>query len=118
MLERDCGIVNTRSRALPFADMRLRRWRKRPPQRGGAYQPRVQPWGWGSRNRCVLKERRIGVARARIRHPTKCCVPSVKEVKTASSKWLKTQTPALSAFCWQQGYGAFSIGMSQKEALL
>ena len=42
----------------------------------------------------------------------------VKEIKSASSKWLKTQDAALAAFYWQQGYGAFSVGMSQKETLL
>jgi putative transposase len=42
----------------------------------------------------------------------------VKEVKSSSSKWLKTQDPSLNDFSWQQGYGAFSIGMSQKDALL
>lgn len=42
----------------------------------------------------------------------------VKEVKTASSKWLKAQNPAFADFFWQQGYGAFSVGMSQKETLL
>jgi putative transposase len=42
----------------------------------------------------------------------------VKEVKTASSKWLKEQDPAFAGFYWQQGYGAFSVGMSQKETLL
>lgn len=42
----------------------------------------------------------------------------VKEVKTASSKWLKKQDRAFTDFHWQQGYGAFSVGMSQKEALL
>ena len=42
----------------------------------------------------------------------------VKEVKTASSKWVKTQSAVHSDFAWQQGYGAFSVGMSQKEALL
>jgi len=42
----------------------------------------------------------------------------VKEVKTASSKWLKVQDPAFTNFYWQQGYGAFSVGMSQKETLL
>ncbi len=42
----------------------------------------------------------------------------VKDVKTASSKWLKSQDPAFTAFHWQQGSGAFSVGMSQKEALL
>jgi len=42
----------------------------------------------------------------------------VKEVKTASSKWLKSEGTKFSEFSWQQGYGAFSIGMSQKDALL
>ena len=42
----------------------------------------------------------------------------VKEVKTASSKWIKDQGPEFGAFYWQQGYGAFSLGMSQKDALL
>jgi putative transposase len=42
----------------------------------------------------------------------------VKEVKTASSKWVKMQDVALNTFAWQQGYGVFSVGMSQKEALL
>jgi putative transposase len=42
----------------------------------------------------------------------------VREVKTASSKWIKLQNPALKDFSWQQGYGVFSIGMSQKDALL
>ena len=42
----------------------------------------------------------------------------VKDVKTASSKWLKSQDPAFTDFHWQQGYGAFSVGMSQKETLL
>jgi len=42
----------------------------------------------------------------------------VKEIKTASSKWLKTQDPTLTDFSWQQGYGVFSVGMSQKETLL
>ena len=42
----------------------------------------------------------------------------VKEAKAASSKWLKTQGPEFADFSWQLGYGAFSVGMSQKEALL
>ena len=42
----------------------------------------------------------------------------VKNVKAASSKWLKSEDAKLSKFSWQQGYGAFSIGMSQKDALI
>jgi len=42
----------------------------------------------------------------------------VKEVKTASSKWLKEGDSEFNGFYWQQGYGAFSVGMSQKDTLL
>ncbi len=34
----------------------------------------------------------------------------VRTLKTASSKWLKTQSPALADFRWQRGYAAFSVG--------
>jgi len=33
----------------------------------------------------------------------------VEEVKTSSSKWLKTQSPDLGGFRWQRGYGVFSV---------
>jgi len=41
----------------------------------------------------------------------------VEKLKTSSSKWLKTQSPALAHFAWQRGYGAFSVGPSDLEAL-
>lgn len=37
---------------------------------------------------------------------------AVEEVKKLSSKWLKTQSTALQAFAWQNGYGAFSVSES------
>jgi len=37
---------------------------------------------------------------------------AVEEVKKSSSKWLKTQSPELSQFAWQNGYGAFSVSES------
>lgn len=42
----------------------------------------------------------------------------IGKLKTSSSKWLKTQSPALAAFAWQRGYGAFSVGPSDINALL
>lgn len=42
----------------------------------------------------------------------------VQDLKTGSSKWLKTQTPELAQFAWQSGYGAFSVGPSDLNALL
>lgn len=37
----------------------------------------------------------------------------VEEVKTGSSKWIKTKGAHFQNFSWQRGYGAFSIGQSQ-----
>jgi REP element-mobilizing transposase RayT len=37
----------------------------------------------------------------------------VKEVKRASSLWLKSRVPDRNGFAWQKGYGVFSIGFSQ-----
>ena len=42
---------------------------------------------------------------------------AVKEVKTASSKWLKEQGRGLQAFAWQAGYGAFSVSESNVPAV-
>lgn len=42
----------------------------------------------------------------------------VKALKTASSKWLKEQDSTFAGFHWQQGHGAFSVSMSQKDTLL
>jgi putative transposase len=39
----------------------------------------------------------------------------VKEVKRASSLWAKQRSPDWGLFQWQAGYGAFSVGQSQKE---
>src|SRR5438105_2221600 len=39
----------------------------------------------------------------------------VEEVKTSSSKWIKTKGQEFNQFHWQAGYGAFSIGQSQAQ---
>jgi putative transposase len=41
----------------------------------------------------------------------------VEEIKTESSKWIKTKGPGFRNFHWQAGYGAFSIGQSNVAAL-
>ena len=41
----------------------------------------------------------------------------VEEVKTDSSKGIKTKGPEFRNFHWQKGYGAFSIGQSNVAAL-
>lgn len=37
---------------------------------------------------------------------------AVEEVKTTSSKWIKTQGAEFAGFAWQAGYGAFSVSES------
>jgi len=37
----------------------------------------------------------------------------LEEIKSSSSKWIKTKGDQYSGFEWQNGYGAFSIGQSQ-----
>jgi len=41
----------------------------------------------------------------------------VETVKTTSSKWIKTQSAALHAFHWQSGYGGFSLGPAELDAV-
>ncbi len=41
----------------------------------------------------------------------------VETLKTSSSKWLRTRSPALAEFTWQREYGAFSVGRSGLEPL-
>jgi REP element-mobilizing transposase RayT len=41
----------------------------------------------------------------------------VKEAKRGSSLWLKTKSPDLRDFAWQNGYGIFSVGFSQVESI-
>lgn len=37
----------------------------------------------------------------------------VEKVKSNSSRWLKIRHSSLEGFCWQNGYGAFSVGPAQ-----
>jgi REP element-mobilizing transposase RayT len=41
----------------------------------------------------------------------------VEEVKTSSSKWLKTQAKGLQSFHWQNGYGGFSVSSAEVDAV-
>ncbi len=42
----------------------------------------------------------------------------VEELKTTTCKWLKTQGPAFAKSAWQRGYGAFSVGPADLNALI
>ncbi|MBE2282017.1 MAG: IS200/IS605 family transposase [Prosthecobacter sp.] len=41
----------------------------------------------------------------------------VETLKTSSSKWLKTQSAALSDFAWQRGYGCFFVAPADLMAV-
>ena len=41
----------------------------------------------------------------------------VRELKRSSSKWIKAKGAELREFHWQNGYGAFSVGQSQLDAV-
>jgi len=47
--------------------------------------------------------------------PTLPVAKAVQLIKAGSSKWLHETRPELRGFAWQEGYGAFSIGVSQVE---
>jgi REP element-mobilizing transposase RayT len=61
----------------------------------------------------VANHVRLAISLSRTTTPAKL----IEELKTSSSKWLKTQTPALTNFAWQRGYAAFSVGPSDLAAL-
>jgi len=42
----------------------------------------------------------------------------IEDLKTSSSKWIKEQSAKLGVFAWQRGYGAFSVGPGDRQALL
>ena len=53
-----------------------------------------------------------------VSHP-RTCAPAelVKQIKSASSSWLKSKGPQWTKFYWQSGYGIFSISPSHQDAL-
>jgi REP element-mobilizing transposase RayT len=42
----------------------------------------------------------------------------VEELKTSTSKWLKTKDPSLHDFHWQSGYGVFSVSQSKRPDII
>jgi len=49
---------------------------------------------------------------------TRTIAQVVENVKTSSSKWLKTKGLALADFHWQSGYGAFSVSESKADEVV
>src|SRR5581483_7511466 len=51
-------------------------------------------------------------------HRTEAVSNVVMHVKKGTSRWLKEQAPEFKDFDWQEGYGAFSIGRSQRDEVV
>ena len=49
---------------------------------------------------------------------TKSVSDLVEGLKSSSSKWLKTKSQLLERFAWQRGYAAFSVGPTDRDALI
>jgi putative transposase len=47
-------------------------------------------------------------------HRTEALSNVVMHVKKGTSRWLKQQSPQFAGFDWQDGYGVFSLGQSQR----
>ena len=44
--------------------------------------------------------------------PTMALATLMRDIKTTSSKWVRLNFPEQRDFSWQDGYGAFSVGLS------
>jgi REP element-mobilizing transposase RayT len=51
-------------------------------------------------------------------HRTESLSDVVMHVKKGTSRWLKEQGPEFELFDWQEGFGGFSIGRSQREEVV
>jgi putative transposase len=44
---------------------------------------------------------------------TRTIASVLEEIKTSTSKWIKTKSPSYGEFHWQGGYGVFSVSESK-----
>lgn len=45
-------------------------------------------------------------------------VKLIEEIKSQSSRWIKTKGSMYKSFCWQNGYGAFSINPKDVNSII
>jgi len=51
-------------------------------------------------------------------HPTVCLADLVREIKTSTAKWIKTERVFPGFGHWQDGYGAFTVSHEHKDAVI
>ena len=101
-------VWSTKNRA-PFltSDIRERLW----PYLGGiARENKIRPLAVGG----VVDHVHVLVSLS----PTISVAKTIQLLKGNSSKWIHETFPNMRSFEWQQGYGAFSIGISAKDATI
>ena len=84
-----------------------------------AMQPRLWAYAGGIARTNKMKALAVGGVSDHIHallslHPTIAVDKAVQLIKSGSSKWMHQR--GQSAFAWQAGYGAFTIGVSQVNA--
>ena len=47
---------------------------------------------------------------------THCLADVMREIKATSSRWMHTEA-GMPGFAWQEGYGAFTVGPTQRDAV-
>src|SRR5208282_2268771 len=88
--------------------------------------PKSRPVGYGVIRAGVRTDSMIGVTESRMRKlktfmlyafwPTTLAIAKVVQlIKAGSSAWIHQTFPNLRIFPWQQGYGAFSVSISQVQ---
>ncbi|MEJ2050781.1 MAG: IS200/IS605 family transposase [Calditrichota bacterium] len=84
------------------------------------FQERLHPYMGGIARENNMKALAIGGVEDHVHllislPPTLPIAKAIQLIKGGSSKWVHDTFPALKKFKWQQGYGAFSVSVSQVE---
>ena len=71
-----------------------------------------------NQNGTLLKAGSVADVHLLLAHPRTCAPANlVQEIKTGSSKWLKTRGSRYHAFHWQSGYGLFSVSPTHRPTV-
>ena len=86
-------------------------------------QPRLWPFMGGIARKKGMKALIVGGVEDHVHlllslPSTLAIAKAVQQIKGESSKWVHDTFPDHWRFAWQEGYGAFSVGISQVEATI
>jgi REP element-mobilizing transposase RayT len=95
--------------------------KERRPCIGGDLRSRLWPYLGGIARENGMKALAIGGVEDHVHlllslTSTMAIAKAIQLVKGGSSLWIHKTFPGQSGFAWQEGYGAFSLGISQIEA--